>query len=844
MAAVDIVLRRSTRIAQHPHHHHHTTKRRPLNNPEIIEEEEEEDNSTSENDELTPRALRALKRQRLALDSDSLLLPHIEAHHRRKRRKENDNTSIGYGNVGEVRRRMRQVRTRTRAQNVPKPRHIPPLAPTIVDLPLQPATTQESLRNVLTDQPSILAPKDDESKSTTEPKLMTESTEPEPSTEPKPVETKSLTPLDLDSLIPLDPLPEFPPHDPPYTNSPDFQSNATFPTGTDMNPFSSNAIPFGSSQPGPFGSNPFPSNPTSFPPGFSHEFIPQPSFSPSQDNTFSNTFPNQEYTNGYNQSNGYPQQATFSQPNSFDYTPAPHRDREVNIWKLACQERVEFLLRRYGIDTIKALVASEARTRFPSPNTHPSNTRFRLYTPASYLERASYTYKSAELEAVDFDMDDEEDEDEDLDECDLSADYDDDYDDDEEDAEGEDSLFLMDVEGAKGIATPCVPAIVTPTVPTVPSILPPVASVAPTPQKQATSPPRSTSPPPLGGRSLLDTMPTPRPLCASPSCSPPRRTPSPPSTVQRLPAPSTAPTTSTPTQTPSLTPASNQTLSTPTPPPLHPTSTPQTPPPIHSPQTPSSTPPQIHPPTFPRTPPLSSLHVTILSEPPRAFMGRGTPPDRRRLSEWGRWGCVQVYGKGGERRRLSLGHGENHMHLHHGQPMQCGESLGTGMEQLRKEDIARHENPPPLQLTEHQPPHAPQQHEEPHPHPNPHEDPPHTHTHAHSVPGEWTSFLFAMLEGDGTGGTGWYELGAQGAQGGSEGMGGDGVPQSMNMSILGGAQGMVGAQDGVGIGAQNHGMGGAGMGMSMGAGGQGMGLGASQPVSIGEADSTLRFALG
>jgi hypothetical protein len=320
MAAVDIVLRRSTRIAQHPHHHHHhhhhTTKRRPLNNPEIIEEA---DNSTSENDELTPRALRALKRQRLALDSDSLLLPHIEVHHRRKRRKENDNTNVGHGNVGEVRRRMRQVRTRTRAQNVPKPRHIPPLAPTIIDLPIQPVTTQESLRNVLTDQPSILAPKDDDSKSetksTTEPKSMTESTEPELSTEPKLTEAKSSTPLDLDSLIPLDPLPEFPPHDPPYTNSPDFQSNATFPTGTDMNPFSSNTISFGSSQPGPFGSNPFPSNPASFPPGFSHEFIPQPSFSPSQDNTFSNTaFSNQEYTNGYNQSNGYPQQGMFSPP--------------------------------------------------------------------------------------------------------------------------------------------------------------------------------------------------------------------------------------------------------------------------------------------------------------------------------------------------------------------------------------------------------------------------------------------------------------------------------------------------------------------------------------------------
>ncbi|KAG2359386.1 hypothetical protein BDR07DRAFT_220953 [Suillus spraguei] len=225
-------------------------------------------------------------------------------------------------------------------------------------------------------------------------------------------------------------------------------------------------------------------------------------------------------------------------------------------------------------------------------------------------------------------------------------------------------------------------------------------------------------------------------------------------------------------------------------------------------------------------------------------MGRGTPPDRRRLSEWGRWGCVQVYGKGGERRRLSLGHGGEHMHLHPGQPIQCGENLGTGMEQLRKEDITRHENSSPLELTEHQPSHAPQQHQDLHPHPNSHEDLPHTHTHTHAVPGEWTSFLFAMLEGDGTGSAGWYELGAQGAQVGGESMGSAGIPQSMNMSVLGGAQGMVGAQVGIGIGAQNHVMGGAGMGLGMGMGGQGMGLGASQTVSIGEADSTLKFALG
>lgn len=204
---------------------------------------------------------------------------------------------------------------------------------------------------------------------------------------------------------------------------------------------------------------------------------------------------------------------------------------------------------------------------------------------------------------------------------------------------------------------------------------------------------------------------------------------------------------------------------------------------------------------------------------------------------------MQVYGKGGERRRLSLGHGGDHIHLHHGQ---CGEKLGMGLEQLRKEDITRHENPPPLQLAEHQPPHTPQQHEDPHPHPhpNPHEDPPHTHTHTHAVPGEWTSFLFAMLEGDGTGSAGWYELGAQSVQGGSEGMGSDGVPQSMNMGVLGGAQGMVGAQAGLG-GTPSLGMGAQSLGMGMGGQAMGIGMGPmTQTVSIGEADSTLRFALG
>ena len=86
-------------------------------------------------------------------------------------------------------------------------------------------------------------------------------------------------------------------------------------------------------------------------------------------------------------------------------------------------------LHRYGIETIKALAASQARARYQaSPpdvfSSHASSTRFRLYTPASYIERASYTYKSAQFDGVDFDMDedadyDDDDDDDDDDECDF-----------------------------------------------------------------------------------------------------------------------------------------------------------------------------------------------------------------------------------------------------------------------------------------------------------------------------------------------------------------------------------------------------------------------------------------
>jgi len=111
-------------------------------------------------------------------------------------------------------------------------------------------------------------------------------------------------------------------------------------------------------------------------------------------------------------------------------------------------------LHRYGIEIIKALVASQARARYQaSPpdvfsSSQASSTRFRPYTPASYIERASYTYKSVQFDGVDFDMDadaDYDDDDDDNDECDFGCGYD--YND-EVNGNG-DEPFRMDVDSER-----------------------------------------------------------------------------------------------------------------------------------------------------------------------------------------------------------------------------------------------------------------------------------------------------------------------------------------------------------------------------------------------------------
>lgn len=343
--------------------------------------------------------------------------------------------------------------------------------------------------------------------------------------------------------------------------------------------------------------------------------------------------------------------------------------------------------------------------------------------------------------------------------------------------------------------------IVPPTVPPIPqTTLVPSPSSTPTlilpPQIPESGSPPSVSPSP--SLNVDSSPPAPIPQSSSQSiCTPPTPTPGPPSppSIPQAPSP---PSTSPPSMpTPTTMPVS-----------IH------QPPPTPTPLTP----------TLPRTPPLSSLHVTLLSEPPRAFMGRGTPPDRRRLSEWGRWGCVrtQIRAMGlcgdvqhsmvmrgdGQNVQLQLRHGEAQQQQQHTSTSEHtsvphGEHTSAQHGEAQQQQHHEHGEHPLAQ-------HAETHHDE-HAHPPPHEPDHSEHLPTH---GEWTSFLFAMLEGDPVGSsTGWYELGA-------------GVPASS--SVSGPGEPVSGSVVGMGSQGMNT--------LNVSA--------LSVPQTVGEADSTLRFALG
>ena len=383
-------------------------------------------------------------------------------------------------------------------------------------------------------------------------------------------------------------------------------------------------------------------------------------------------------------------------PQQLHYIPPPPvlaRDREVNIWKLACQERVDYVyvsflrppvpcltchsFRRYGIETIKAVVASEAsyatpdaHSDSPSPSPQSPQTRFRLYTPASYTldsgpaSNSGSTSKArplddsdqdaeGEAEEVEPDMDAEADMDVDMD------DDDDDYDDDDDlgecdaDAEGEGEVELG--AQAEGLADATESAKVSDGKGEMVMVMDVDCSQGEADKENDTSVPVSAPA-------------TPQPPQSTPLLS----------DSADLPA------------------ASGNILAMPIPP-------------------------AFALPLRPQLPSLSSLHVPLLSEPPRAFMGRGTPPDPRRRVEWsisGQYPGCQTDGIG-----VGL-----YLSAH---TLETGSSQrGTGDESVGIVTL-------PVQIM-----HTDTVHEHDHLQAE-NRQPQQSHQHA----GEWTSFLYAMLEG-------------------------------------------------------------------------------------------------
>ncbi|KAF9231019.1 hypothetical protein BU15DRAFT_82909 [Melanogaster broomeanus] len=765
-------LRRSSRIAHNhthsspPLHHSHKLKQqqhpRYHTRPPPDPEPDQDSSSSDPENELTPRALRALKRRRLALDVDGLPLP--TRHRPRKRRKENilqtrgDDPRLSQLPIKDATERPKRPssptlsplalkrahigdnqRSTATGDNVPQLPSTPSMSipeqtmalsshpglsisipsPLVTDdkRPLS-ASCHEPFPAAPNDEPSILSPKDNDPRSPLVqitkdlvlsiplPSLFVDSVMAPPAS---PVHT--LTPPEpLTPLSPLTPTPEsspsLPGHDrqaplpsPPHDSLPPSVTLESVPMQRSPVPDSPSTHDT-SHQPLALDSTPSPPRSTSSPPlpldPALDTLIPFDGIPPPFDPEMSlHLAPSRSPPSDPPQHEGLEQEQfpPFQQPQL--YVP-PHpvfvRDREINIWKLACQERVDCLcvcssviqffrvllsehaiLRRYGSDYIKALVESEAcflskeiRSPSTSPSsdpadsgfnpstpTTPSQTKFRLYTPASYTHTSNSwgsgpgavsDGKAFPVEDGDpgWPMDDTDWGDGDVD---MEDEDEDDYEDDDDlaevDAEDEGELNLaldssMDVDGVNEKTT----------------------------QMQ------------VNGK---ESAPSSEPTVA---CE--VSTPSPPScaTVSHPESPASLSTT-----------------------------------PIRSSYTP---PPPSTPLQRPNLPLLSSLHVPLLSEPPRAFMGRGTPPDRRRLVEW------SGFGRFGSNR------------------------LGMG---------------PPLYLSP-----VPQRHLNADLGISPMSvDAPMHHMHQHQ--GEWTTFLYAMLESDGVGvgmnvgGTsqgsepGWYELG-------------------------------------------------------------------------------------
>ncbi|KZT06082.1 uncharacterized protein LAESUDRAFT_726294 [Laetiporus sulphureus 93-53] len=158
--------------------------------------------------------------------------------------------------------------------------------------------------------------------------------------------------------------------------------------------------------------------------------------------------------------------------------PAPARTLkaetcDANIWKIAMQERVSYLYRRYGRDVIAKTVAADAERCAPP-------TEFRLYTPASYSERESDS-EAFDESLIDIEMDfddddlwDEDDEDDDEDLMDVEDNATDGFEDKQVDAT-DDTSHVQSVMASNASGASSIPS--TPTAPVVSFQLPRLGSI-------------------------------------------------------------------------------------------------------------------------------------------------------------------------------------------------------------------------------------------------------------------------------------------------------------------------------------------------------------------------------
>ncbi|KAI6025752.1 hypothetical protein F5J12DRAFT_889643 [Pisolithus orientalis] len=731
------IIRRPLRFAK---------RHRPRIPAPVADSEPDPDSSSSDpENELTPRALRALKRQRLALDLDSLSIsPRGRP---RKRRKEN----FAHANsVAAASSRKETPQTGkshaflfatfgngyARIPSCENAAHIPsiPECPvnfvngTASSVPISSNDGEPSSTSYLgpapcdsfADQSSILMLTDDSNSS---PSVDNKATD---------VSAPSVPPISTDATIA--PLPLSPPLVPCAPSSPESEpltpltpltpSPSPSPSGHDRHTSSGPPSPLTEPLPLLVSIEPvsLPSDSlspsTPHPPPLSAEgctsaqpavLSPHPShlsLDPPLDNliSFDGLPPNFDsgmslhldahHCNPHEDSHPHPHvpQLPYVRP---PFTQIPGRDREVNIWKLACQERVEYLARRFGFETIKAVVASEASSvvnaishvspsttttsspEFPTQEdsahaTQPPQTRFRLYTPASYTwssrsvlgvgsvpgKRSSNdSPQEAEAEIEREALWAESDVDVDVD-MDIDADMDDDdddYEDEDElgelegDADGENRVDL-DMEGTNGKSGAAMQQLLGENLKVMDA---------------------------KGEDTMMDVD------CMGQS----QRGPVDLADKENHASASAAHSSSLFTTSDESQMTVSAGLAT-----------------MPSPST-SLALPLRH-----QFPPLSSLHVPLLSEPPRAFMGRGTPPDRRRLMEWSisdRYPGCQTQAIG----------------------------VGLFVSPTRNPGI----NTVPMSMVSMHHPAADDVHQ------GGGDDRSQPHHHA----GEWTSFLYAMLEGDG-----------------------------------------------------------------------------------------------